>query len=216
MQVSVDVRASGFGAAAAFLLSVLVGLISGVSFGTVLLRALLSGIVFGLGVYGARILLARYVPDLLNVGHAESTGPGVDISVGDEEDDSELAAEANRGYEESGDGFDESLVEEVEEAPAAESQQETRPEPESGIVAEEDAEFLERADELPELEGFSGTFSSTASLDDDSEPSEQPRSNRNAEGLDSLDGSTSSGGGRDANDPKVMADAIRTVLKREK
>jgi len=214
LQVSVDVRASGVGAAAAFMLSVLVGLISGVSFGTVLLRALFSGIVFGAGVYGARLLLARYVPELLNAGNVESAGAGVDISVGDDDDEAELTAAAERAGESGGDGFDDSLVEEVEEVPAAETRPQTKPAPDSGIAEEATGELLDSNDELPELDGFSDTFSSSTPSDAEGEPSENSHSGRNSEGLDSLDGSSSSGGG-DGSDPRVMADAIRTVLKRE-
>lgn len=227
MQVSVDVRASGIGAAAAFLLSALVGLISGVSFGTVLLRALLSGIVFGVGMYGARILLARYIPDLLNADATESTGPGVgatgpnvDISVGDEGDDTDFAAGATDDRERGIDGFDESLVEEVEEAPAVEAGRESEARRESaerepGIVEDEDAEFLDRSDELPELEGFSGTFSGAAPPEEKDDGSAPQRRTSDSEGLDSLDDSRPPGEGGEGNDPKVMAEAIRTVLKRE-
>lgn len=52
-------------AAAAFLLSSLIGVISAVSWGALLFRALTAALVFGAGSYGAGILIKRFIPELL-------------------------------------------------------------------------------------------------------------------------------------------------------
>jgi hypothetical protein len=87
-----NVKISSIVAGAAFILSVLIGMISGGSFLIVLLRALICGIVFFALVAGLYVLIGIFLPELLQLGQDEESGdeenaPGshVDISVQDEE-----------------------------------------------------------------------------------------------------------------------------------
>lgn len=229
LNVSVNVRIAGIAASAAFVLSALVGIIFGVGFPTVLIRAVIGGIVFGAGSFAALSLLKRYVPDLLTLSDDEGVAGNVDISVGDDEAstqdyesarDSTSSKRSHRGY------FDESLVEEVEEVPAAPaSSSETTDSPvsdehtpgaESSAEGDEE-QAAESGDALPDLQSFSGAFDSLDEMPSgDSQASGTGSdSNESGEGLNSLGsgGAAAETGGND--DPKMMADAIRTVLKRE-
>lgn len=75
----------------AFLLSFLTGLIAGVDFLVVLLRAILGSALFGAVGAGLGMVVARQLPELLEVREqavateTERPGPRVDITVGDEE-----------------------------------------------------------------------------------------------------------------------------------
>ncbi len=72
----------------AFLLSLLIGVISGVSFGVAFFRAILGGIVFGSLAYGAIFLIRKYLPELGKTIAGEqddvTTEGGVDIVIEDE------------------------------------------------------------------------------------------------------------------------------------
>ena len=231
-----------YSAAAAFAVSILTGLIAGVSIGTAVLRALIAGVLFAGGVLLARTLIERYMPELLTLMSGEryespQSGSGIDISIGDDEEQqstgsgSELRSDSPVAASTSGGLFDESLIEEVDESPLDDN-------PVGGASAFDEAESIgEASDEgksLPELEGL-GAFEpgleaeqvsssndggSTAGAgappdagasDDDDGPDD----------LDFLDNdpvsrSTSdSASGSEGGDPKMMAEAIRTVLKRE-
>jgi hypothetical protein len=79
--------AAGFG----FLLSLLVGIVSGAGLFRALVRALVFGAIFFILAGVVRFLVDRFLPDLLSAGENEvgsSAIPGsrVDISVGDDED----------------------------------------------------------------------------------------------------------------------------------
>lgn len=242
--MSVNGKIAGISAAGAFLLSALIGVISGVTFGTLLLRALVSAALFGGGSFAACMLLERYTPELISSPSADqdSAGGHVDISVGEDDDygneespsGSELPRQDTRG------GFDDSLVEEVEEAPAESRGVERSP---AARSAAEDArsDAAQRDDVEPDDDGalpsfdglaseFGGDSSETGESMNESSPpgsdgvaaeseSDQKALFSSAESdddeaqLDSIEGSPDSGS--EGGDPKVMADAIRTVLKRE-
>jgi len=79
--VETDLRASLIASGAAALLSILVGLVSGVGALALFLRALAGGLAFGAIVFGALFLMRRFVPDLFE-GQGESipeSGNSVDI-----------------------------------------------------------------------------------------------------------------------------------------
>ncbi len=76
------------GASIGFVLSFLIGIISGATFLTVLIRALCMAALFGGLASVGRFMLIRFVPELLEEASsepqaAEKTGSVVDISVGD-------------------------------------------------------------------------------------------------------------------------------------
>ena len=79
-----DLRASLIASGAAAVLSMIVGIVSGVEFFVLLLRALVGGLLFGGLVYGAFFLLRRYVPDL--VASPEKTESEVEPELGSKVD----------------------------------------------------------------------------------------------------------------------------------
>jgi hypothetical protein len=85
-----DWRASAIAAGAAFILSFLVGILGGVSFGALVLRAVLSALAFGAGAVVVSLIVDRYLPDLKQSLTAPKTdaeakpGSRVDIVVDDE------------------------------------------------------------------------------------------------------------------------------------
>src|SRR5512145_3129353 len=82
----------GFVAAgSAFILSLLLGFLSGAGFLSVLLRAVFFAAFFLGLAFGARLLIARFLPELLGLPEEEGaeseaeTGSRIDMVVGDEE-----------------------------------------------------------------------------------------------------------------------------------
>ena len=67
-----------------FLLSFFVGLFSGVSFGVVVLRALIFAVLFGALGFGLRIVFLRFLLDSSDMETSSHQGSVVDISIGDE------------------------------------------------------------------------------------------------------------------------------------
>ncbi len=65
-----------FGTLGAFLLSILVGLFSNNPFVIVLIRAVVSSLIFGLMLFGVLQLIKRYIPEILTPQKEENT-PGV-------------------------------------------------------------------------------------------------------------------------------------------
>ncbi len=110
-------RIAAFFAAAAFVLSLLVGLLSGNPFGTALLRAFLLGVFFAALGIGFSFVIKRYLPELLNPSASRAAaedkdrGHAVDIVLPDENPHEAGVMEA-----ESAEGAEEVL----EEAEAAE------------------------------------------------------------------------------------------------
>ena len=73
----------GFG----FILSLLVGAISGVGFGTVLVRGILSGVLFAGVGFGLSILIKKFLPGLVSEteeAEEEEESGGVDIVIEEE------------------------------------------------------------------------------------------------------------------------------------
>jgi len=87
-------KISSIGAVAAFILSLLIGIISGGTFLIVLLRAAMCGVVFFALITGGSILIHIFLPELLFLGQDEASVPGsqVDISIEDEQDEQQLDA----------------------------------------------------------------------------------------------------------------------------
>jgi hypothetical protein len=81
-------KVPAIGAATGFVLSFLTGLVSGASFPIVLLRAFFMAILFGALVVLLRVLLMKFVPDLLGeapieTSPSENTGNVVNITIDD-------------------------------------------------------------------------------------------------------------------------------------
>jgi len=81
-------KVPAIGASIGFVLSFLTGLFSGASFSVLLIRALCMAVLFGVLAVFARIVIIRFIPELLeeqttNPGTDEKIGNVVDITVGD-------------------------------------------------------------------------------------------------------------------------------------
>ncbi len=203
----------GIIAAAVFVLSVLVGALSGVRAGIFLIRALVWAAVFTGLSFGIAELARKFLPGLFDEDAAgvrdESeepetgeSGNQVDIVVDEEIVENQFARLAG------GPGLDEdedrapsiipSIVEEVEESTAelGDDAFHTDDEP-----AEESGD---RIDELPDIGGFAGSFVNSAQNGDagDSEDYDDygsaPKSSKNA-----------------GNDPAAIAKALQTMLKKD-
>jgi hypothetical protein len=95
-------KISGIVGGSAFVLSFLVGIITGAAFHILLIRALFFGASFFILItiiYGA---IALYLPDLLE-GLTAGPGSQVDISVGDQEEDSTIDIFSENGEVDDGD-----------------------------------------------------------------------------------------------------------------
>lgn len=215
--MSIDWRTTAIVAGAALVLSVLVGILGGVAFGTILVRGLLGAIAFGAGSVGIRYLVDRYLPELRQekADQIESTqGSRVDIVVDDDPLEGELQPEApmpsGADSEEEHDVEELDQVGELDEVGESEQVEGEEPanEPAEGAdpTRENDeqeqqfrpgvnAEVLSSQESLPDMNSFSETFTE---LPTDAEVSEE----------EDVEGSHS------GEDPSIMARAIQTVLKR--
>lgn len=239
--MNVDWRWAAGPAAVAFVLSLLTGVLAGVEFITLLLRAILGSALFSVVGTGIGFLVQRQLPELLTVqarGSAEPTHR-VDITVGDEEEAG--ASEAESSTDENGelasldaedidsvepkeeetdlspprqasqDDITESLVEEVEEA--------ALPDEELSKASqfddeEEESQELESVDELPDIGGFEGAFDDgTGAEGGDGYGGEESSLSDFSSGTRSK---RSPPDGFDAgNDPAHIAKALQTMLKRD-
>jgi hypothetical protein len=100
-----NLRLSGIAGALAFIISLLLGIISGTRIPVVLLRALIFAVVFAVLSGGIYVLISLYLPDLLSPpdagsgGFRDALGSNVDISVDDAGEDG-LSAGYFRGGDE--------------------------------------------------------------------------------------------------------------------
>ena len=212
--MNINWRVSAITAGGAFLLSMLVGLIGGVGFGAMLLRALLFGLLFGAASIGLTIAIARFLPELMgSIGSETSAGGSgsVDIVVDDdatadiysaaEHDSGDAAGGGRAGTLESDDeagAMSSPVAGEIDGGALSEDHDIIVEEEAEDVEEVEDAEDVEEVDGsdttgLPDLDGYSGSFA-----DGPAEPDELETSS-----LDSRE------------DPAVMARAIQTVLKRQ-
>ncbi|OHD13001.1 MAG: hypothetical protein A2Z96_01170 [Spirochaetes bacterium GWB1_48_6] len=232
-----SIRASALAGLGAFALSVIVALFSRVPFGTLFLRALLSGLGFACLSYGSLWLLKRFLPDLFDetarppqeLGSDGTMGSVVDIVLpGGEEDRLETATQAD-GTSKSFDsasfmsGISAQSVESGELArevanlradalisndPADSSSQ--------GTTAPRPSVALDELDTLPDLDGFSESFSDGqpggSDLSDSSGGSPAGDASRYMGVSDSMPTAGSPDRGKD---PVVLAKAVQTLLRRD-
>lgn len=89
--MNIEWRTSGMVAAIAGILTMLIAGIAGHNLGTILIRAVVSALLAGVGATGLQILVARFLPELMQIdsGDASETpsGQSVNLVVGDEEED---------------------------------------------------------------------------------------------------------------------------------
>ncbi|MCL1818073.1 MAG: hypothetical protein FWG35_04020, partial [Spirochaetaceae bacterium] len=71
-------KLGAFLAGLAFCISFLFGLIGGVGFGTLVLRAFLGALIFGVLGFGADVLLRRFLPELFSP--ADEPDEGLDVT----------------------------------------------------------------------------------------------------------------------------------------
>ncbi|MDR1933338.1 MAG: ABC transporter permease [Spirochaetales bacterium] len=204
-------KISVFFAGLAFCISLLFGLIGGVGFGTLILRAFLGALAFGGLGFAADVFLRRFLPELFTAG--EENGEGVDITVPevnphDRSGDEEFAAEAGISEAAGGQQQEDSddLVEEIEELPHSEA--DTAPAAaaqevktgEKDPLPQEDAGDL---DVLPDVGELDAGFAA-AENEEDSGIFSKPSG-----------GSGKAAAITDDQNPALLAKALQTVLKRD-
>ncbi|ORC34256.1 hypothetical protein B4O97_13160 [Marispirochaeta aestuarii] len=191
----------------AFIASFLIGLISGVGFLSIIVRAFLSGLVFaGLGM-GVALLGRTLFPELIpenkksvdqDAGTEDepekSPGGSVDITLEDDETGRKFDTASGAGdlFSE-GDGF-------VEEIQAS-----TSSEPDGSVSddeGEEAVDSVEELDGLPSLDAFSDSFDSGWGSESDEEPSSGGRESE----VDILG---------ETQNPGDVARAVKTMMKRD-
>ncbi len=211
-------------AASAFILSLLTGILFGVGFLTVLLRAFLSGIVFGAAALGIKSLLRRFLPELFGeTGEDDvSGGPSEDAVTEDfeasdrddravdivvESDESETSGLYAAGGD-SPEGAYEPDEAGVEPLMSEEGGDESVNQGYNGTVEDGDVEELEPMDgmegeALPDLDSFSDSFQSVADSQelDDSNGTENRRQEFDVLGTQQ--------------DTATMAKAVRTFMKKD-
>ena len=228
-----DLRVSLVAAGAAALLSALIGVIAGVAFLALFFRALLGGLLFGGAVYGCILLLRKNLPGLFEAKGDESgaqgqaMGAGVDIVLPEEAVSAEAYSpiDSAAGFDESpsprrrataGEGeeeaaelapLDEDSLLEPERPQRTESTRESAAREASGRDRGPSSGF-EDLDVLPDLEGFSDAFTSaefSSSRDGTQGNGDETNYHKNS-------GSRS---GQEGLDPAALAQAVRTILKRD-
>lgn len=211
-------RVAAVSAVTALVLSVLAGLLGGVSFGVLLVRALVSALLFGAGGSLIVLVAGRFLPGLLEpqaeasppesneggtrpVSQAKSSGGRLNIVV--EEDGSEPLDEEGAPHEDEND-----LVEEVEEQSVDDEEAVMK----SIIAAEtEDGDSPDGGDtldQIPDIGGFAGSFVGPA--EENAEAGYGPENGR------SEDRPRDGRGTGSGNDPVQIAQALRTMLNRDK
>jgi hypothetical protein len=225
-------KVSGIVGGSAFVLSFLVGIITGAAFHVLLIRALIFGAGFFILttiIYGA---LTLYLPDLLE-GLTAGPGSQVDISVGDQEEDSTVDifpenGEIDEGYNEipeniGGENRD-SLSGNPLDLGGEDGYTKKRLEGEPGFIPGYPgparppemvftAEDSDSVDILPDLDLMSGAFS------DASQTGDKETGNSGGSPGGSADSPGKPSPGKKAPDSEFniqeMASAIQTILKRD-
>lgn len=231
-----SIRASAFAGLGAFALSIMVALFARVPFGTLFLRALLSGLGFAGLSYGSLRLLRRFLPDLFDEtaplrgsGSDGTLGSVVDIVLpGGEEDRLDVAAQAEGDFRSSETasfvpGISPQTLESGELArevaslradalvsndPADSSSQ--------GTAAPRPSVALDELDTLPDLDGFSDSFSDGQSGTSDSSGGSGEAPSGDASRFMGVSDSMPTAGSPDrGKDPVVLAKAVQTLLRRD-
>jgi hypothetical protein len=197
-----------FAGGAGFILSLLIGMISGAGFLMALIRALIFAALFAGMAAGASWLIVHFLPELIEAEDAEVNVPGSRVNISVEGDVPEDGLDPNAdsfggnvlgldhgaetGYTE---GKDESV-------PAFGAAAETASTVPAVPTASDQGEEADAVDVLPDLEAMSEVFLPPAGEEELSSPQRSVAGNR----PENLEGDFNA---------KEMAAAIRTILKRE-
>jgi hypothetical protein len=226
-------RLSGIAAGIGFILSFLLGIVTGAGLPLLLIRALIFAVLFfvlaSIG-YGA---VNMYLPELLNhTGEEPGLGSQVDISIGDEGDqDSEISLEAGsvgEGLDEfvenpgdSGENRDSlpknTLDQSGEDGYTEKGSLEDGPRPLQAALPAElnfSADEIDSVDILPDLDSISGSFS--AGLVPAGGGGESAMGASPVGSFDYTGKTSAEKAGLDGDfNVQEMASAIQTILKRE-
>jgi hypothetical protein len=204
-------KLGAFFAGLAFCISFLFGLIGGVGFAVIILRAFLGALVFGALGFGVDILLRRLLPELFtSAGEngVDITVPGVNPHenfgeedvVGEPEDVEELRADSYAARDEAGD-----LVEEIEELPHSEADTAGGATAFDGEVKSSgDEEEPEDLDVLPDMGELDASFAGSG--EDESLGVIAKTSSR---------GNAKAAAITEENSPALIAKTLQTLLKRD-
>jgi len=223
--MEIDWRFGAGCAAVAFVISVLFGIIGGVQFGTLILRAFLGALIFAVLGVGCHRLMKSFLPELFETSQVEErdSGGNVDIIIqdagaeGSASNDESVpisvkpalgknhVPETESGDVEEETGEFDSLVEEMEEvsAPAAEAaavRKETKVKDEAFVNAE-------NVDDLPDLGEMESSFSTAVGVQEEVADAKRLQGSSSG-GVDAL------GGGGEGQDPAHLAKVLQTILKK--
>lgn len=196
-------------AGGAFLLSLLVGLIGRVGFGTAILRGLMWALLFGGFAFGVDYLLRRFLPELFDAveGETEDSERTVDITLDEENplheegadtaEDIPAAAksadEPGEADEEGADPLEAGFDDDSEEVAELEQVDETEEVADGDTPAEDREE-----DSLPSFDAVETAFVASGAEEQDAE---QPALSIDALGIEE--------------DPATVARAVRTVMNKD-
>ncbi len=186
-----DWKITGIFSGGAFLLSLIAGIAGRVSFGSILLRASIGGIAFGVLAFLLSFIIRKFLPELFGdegsdsaVNIEETAGSNVDIVI----DDEEVVSTDNQTEMDTG-----TMEEEV--PVFSNNVAEEEPLDEIPVAAEEG-----ESDTLPNIETFSEVFDSAT---------------ENQDARTSLTGSVSVDIMGQEEDPGTVAKAIRTIMHKD-
>ena len=192
------------GASLAFILSLLFGLLGGVSFGALFLRAVSGSVIFGAMAFGASILMRRYLPELYELRAGSSMeineDPGEVEGNQIEYKESESSSIAGSQIDISIDDGDDNTISSVK--PEIDSDSALSKEEEHTLVDEipEDNQVPENIDVLPDIGAFSNSFE--GEVDDINDGA----SKAGAVTLDIMG---------EEQDPELVVRAVRTMVKKD-
>lgn len=219
-----SLRASAFAGLGAFVLSGIVAAFSRVQFGALILRALLSGILFAGIVYAAQYLLRRFVPELFDEASASPPDQGrlVDIVLPGGEAEPVVVPQAEAGPSSASEEAAQSLVGDAPgsgeiEREVADIRADRLLSSDPGAMAESPGSglapnpsiALDSLDSLPDLDGLSSSFTEAPSAGGEGGP----------EGVQQIGVSdtmpTAGSPSGDGQDPAILAKAVQTLLRRD-
>ena len=204
MDWKLPVGSAGF----AFCISLFSGIVGGVSFGTMVLRATVSALVFGALGAGIALVARRYLPELFESFQPEDAGPEVDITLDEENPHSEpeeRVLKTRSGEEDRDASFEDAEAgeESMRDASDGDLDGGDYDSADAGLDSFDPGEDpgLDTAEDLPSFDGVESAFTAPQDGDDD-------------------DNGASSGSTIDVlgteEDPAVIARAVRTLMNREK
>jgi hypothetical protein len=225
-----DPKISGIAGGIGFLLSVLIGIISGAGLGIVFIRAFIFAAAFFVLVTIVYAAINMYLPDLLK--GSDAPGSQIDISVGGDTGGTGDELSGDMGglgdglsdFMENPGGSDEnieplqvnSLDQNGEEGYTGEGNLEELPRTSGPALPEEadfDGEFGDSVDVLPDLDMMSGAFTGGGG----ESPAPSGGAAKASAGVSESAGAAKPKKGLDGDfNPSELASAIQTILKREK